>query len=113
MRRALVGYVPNDILKRRTKSMPWRMPLLVIENSWQELKEIFSSSLSSQFGFIDNASFMEHLSFARHGQELHTGAILKTIALECWLRDLLARRLLSAPINLSTVSNAREPTFAT
>ena len=115
MRRALVGYLPEDIRTRRTKSMPSRMPILVIENSWHELQIKFASSVCSQLGYINNACFLESLNSIRHGNASHAASVLRTIALECWLRDLVSRRLINVSTNLptSTEINPSELTFAT
>lgn len=97
MRRSLVGIVPSEILSRRTKQFWARTPVIALNNSFEELKMAFALPLSSSFGYIDSARFLENLTAARNGNETHIVRMLRTISLEFWLRDLISRGLIAAP----------------
>jgi len=94
MRRALVNIVPEEILSRRTKQFTTRTPVVALENNWQELLDAFDSSLCSRLGYIDEVHFLNSLQAARSGKSVHLIRLLKTIALEFWLRELASRHLL-------------------
>ncbi len=97
MRRSLAGIVPQEILSRRTKQVGERTPLLILEKCWVELQNIFQTSLSSRFGFIHEAQFLDAICAARAGKSTPMVRVLWTISLEYWLRDLAARGLLASP----------------
>lgn len=97
MRRSLIAYVPQQVLFRRTKGTAARTPALAVERNWNLLREIFRSPLTSQFGYVDQASFVRALDAFRAGKELHVIRILKAISLEFWLRHLASRELLASP----------------
>jgi len=95
MRRSLVGIVPQQILMRRTKQFGTRTPIVLLEKNLNLLRAAFESSLSSSLGYISDRRFLEALDAARNGKEIHTVAMLRTISLEFWLRDLASRRLMN------------------
>ena len=43
MRRSLAGIVPQEILSRRTKQVGERTPMLILEKSWDELRNIYQN----------------------------------------------------------------------
>jgi asparagine synthase (glutamine-hydrolysing) len=97
-RRALAGVVPEDILSRPTKQFGARTPALALAHNLTELELAFQIPFSSTCAFINRDCFVESLRSARHGQDIHTVRMLKTISLEFWLRDLAARRLIDAEL---------------
>ncbi len=94
MRRALVGLVPQDILSRRTKQFGARTPIVALEKNLDQLQVAFDSPLSSKLGYINRALFLDAWQSARNGKTIHIVRLLRTIALEFWLRDIAARGLL-------------------
>jgi asparagine synthase (glutamine-hydrolysing) len=98
MRRSLAGIVPQEILSRRTKQVGQRTPMLTLEKSWDELQNIYQTSLSSRLGYIHEAQLLKTICDARTGKVVSMVRVLWTISLECWLRDLAARGLLDAPV---------------
>src|SRR5258708_13960609 len=96
MRRALAEVVPQEILSRRTKQFGARTPLVAMEKNLEQLRTIFDSPLSSSLGYVSRQRFIQKLEAARNGKEIHIARMLKTIALELWLRDSASRRLLRA-----------------
>ena len=97
MRRSLAGIVPAEILSRRTKQVAQRIPMLILEKSWNELQTIFQSSLSSGLGYIHEAQLLKTINDTRAGKSTPLVRVLWTISLEYWLRDLAARGLLALP----------------
>ena len=97
MRRSLIRIVPLEILERKTKQFGARTPVVAVEKSWNELRTIFESALSSRFGYINQHRFLATVHDARNGKQIHTVRMLRTISLEFWLHDLVRRRLIDPP----------------
>ncbi len=100
MRRSLAGIVPDEILSRRTKQVGARGPVMMLEKYWDELQSIYQHSLSSRFGYVDDAQVLKTICEARAGKIVSLVRLFWTISLEYWLRDLVARGLLNAPGSL-------------
>ncbi|MCU1224335.1 MAG: hypothetical protein JWQ42_2428 [Edaphobacter sp.] len=96
MRRSLMGMVPRDILCRKTKQFGARTPVVALEKHWEQLQSVFELSLTSALGYINDARLLETLDAARNGERVHIVCLLKTVALEFWLRDMASRHLIDA-----------------
>ena len=94
MRRSLSGVVPKEILTRRTKQFSARTPLVALGKNWGELHIALDPPLTSNLGYVNAACFQEQLCAARNGKQTPIVRLLRTIALELWLRDLTSRRLI-------------------
>jgi asparagine synthase (glutamine-hydrolysing) len=94
MRRSLVGCVPLEILSRRTKQVSARTPTVALGKNIEQLTTVFNSPVSSSMGYINQNQFQQQLRAVRGGKEVNLVRLLKTIALEFWLRDLISRSLL-------------------
>jgi asparagine synthase (glutamine-hydrolysing) len=108
MRRSLAGIVPQEILSRRTKQVGERTPMLILEKYWDELQNIYQTSLSSRLGYIHEAQLLKTICGARAGKRVPMVRVLWTISLEYWLRDLAARGFLDAPAASSLPSRQRQ-----
>lgn len=107
MRRSLIGCVPEDIRLRRTKGTSMRTPLIVLEKAWEELRATFDSPLSSNMGYINQSRFLDALDTARNGKTTSIAELFRTISLEFWLRDMMARGLLAGKTPSPLSSKAR------
>jgi asparagine synthase (glutamine-hydrolysing) len=108
MRRSLAGIVPEEILSRRTKQVGARTPVLVLEKHWDELQNVYETSLSSSLGYVHEDRFLKVISDARAGKIVPLMRVLWTISLEYWLRDLAGRGLLDAPAASSSFARQHE-----
>jgi asparagine synthase (glutamine-hydrolysing) len=108
MRRSLAGIVPKEILSRRTKQFGARTPALVLEKHWDELRNIYETSLSSRLGYIDEDRFLKVIFDARAGKTVPLVRVLWTLSLEYWLRDMAGRGLLDAPATSSSLKRQHE-----
>ncbi len=108
MRRSLAGIVPQEILSRRTKQFAARTPVLVLEKHWDELRNIYETSLSSGLGYVHENRFLKVISDARAGEAVPLVRVLRTISLEYWLRDLAERGLLDSPAASSSLARRDE-----
>jgi len=96
MRRALVGIVPAELLNRKRKAFVSRAPLAAIAADWSRYAEMSKHMRTSWLGIIDEKKFFEALQKARDGQEPPTVAIIRTLGIESWLRNLEHRKFLRA-----------------
>jgi asparagine synthase (glutamine-hydrolysing) len=95
MRRALVGIVPDGLLNRKRKAYVARGSLVALSAQWPALIAITENILSSSLGFVDGKSFVQALPKARHGEEVPIIALMRTLHIELWLRQLRNTGVLS------------------
>ena len=93
MRRALIGIVPDELLHRKRKAFVARAPLAAILAEWTDFAEMTQCMASSSLGLVEANRFLEALQKARHGQEVPTVAVVRTLVMERWLRHLKAWNL--------------------
>jgi asparagine synthase (glutamine-hydrolysing) len=91
MRRALVTIVPDELLNRKRKAFVARAALAAVSAEWTHLIGITQHMLSSSLGIVDAKAFLEVLQKARHGQDVQTISITRTLGLELWFRHLKDR----------------------
>jgi asparagine synthase (glutamine-hydrolysing) len=95
MRRALVGIVPDELLRRKRKAYVARAPLAAITAEWSHFAEMTQHMTSSSLGFVAPHRFLEVLEKVRHGQEVPTVTVLRTLGIECWLANLNHHKILA------------------
>ena len=86
MRRALAGIVPDGILNRRRKAFPVRTPTMAISSEWESLTDAKQPLLTGSLGIVDTECFLKTLEKSRLGQEIAIVQVMRTLALESWLR---------------------------
>jgi len=94
MRRSLTGIVPDEILNRKRKAYLARAPMAAFSAEWGALSTMVQHLVSSALGIVNAESFHEFLQNARHGQQVPIVTLLRTLSLECWLRNLGNRGIL-------------------
>jgi asparagine synthase (glutamine-hydrolysing) len=94
MRRALAGIVPEEILNRRRKAFVTRSPMTVISNEYAGLISMSQDMISASLGIVDAKAFCESAQKARQGQAIRIVVMMRTLALESWLRTIGAQGLL-------------------
>jgi len=87
MRRALAGIVPDELLNRKRKAFVVRAPMLAFSTAWPSLIDLSQQMLSSSLGIVDQKCFSEVLQRAYLGAEVSIVGLLRTIAMESWLRN--------------------------
>lgn len=90
-RRALRNLLPAIILNRRSKRGPEEVFIRALRRRWPYLSEIFADARVCAWGYAEPRALGEALKRARHGAELHTFRLMRTIALEFWLRAVERR----------------------
>lgn len=96
-RRALAGLAPAEVLERRTKQFAARTPVIAIGNRWKELEAMFNQPLSFTLGYVDASRFLSAVRAAMNGSGIHIIRTVRTISLELWLQDVVARGLVALP----------------
>ena len=96
MRRALAGLLPPEILARRTKSSATRYFSVALEKHWATLERILRSPFISRLGYINQDQFHTSLLDAKNGNlPAYFLRLSKALSLEFWLRDAVARGVVS------------------
>jgi asparagine synthase (glutamine-hydrolysing) len=88
MRRALVGIVPDEVLNRKRKAFVARGLRTAISLECVGRIELDRSMTSDSLGIVSERHFSVALRKARNGEDIPTVAVLRTLALERWLRNL-------------------------
>jgi asparagine synthase (glutamine-hydrolysing) len=88
MRRALKGIVPEEILQRGRKAFLIRGPLALIRRERKQMEALVENSIAADMGLIDPGMFSSALDEVSAGSSPRWWpSILRTIALEIWLRS--------------------------
>jgi asparagine synthase (glutamine-hydrolysing) len=94
MRRALVGIVPDEISNRKRKGYVARAPLAAISAEWATLSDMAHHLVSSALGIVNAELFHDGLQRALDGQQVPIITLMRTVGIECWLRNLGNRGIL-------------------
>ncbi len=110
MRRALVGIVPDEILNRRRKAYVSRAPLTAIAKDWARMEETGRTLVSSELGIVEQQKFEDTIEKARQGHEVPVVSLMRTIAVETWLRHVRAWSIGQARSNEGESRQAKSST---
>ncbi len=88
MRRALRNVLPPKVLNRRNKGIVGETFCRGLADQWAVLEPMLADARVCQRGYVDAKLFRSALDLERHGRKLETSTLLKTIAIEIWLRSL-------------------------
>jgi len=89
MRRALANIVPYEVLERRRKAYQLRAPLHALQQAHDVLDKLFAEPLLADAGLIDVTILRQSLRRTAEGDPAWWQAMLRTIALELWLRSIV------------------------
>lgn len=90
-RQALRDLLPPEIQSRRTKQGPDEAVYRTFSRDAARLAPLVEDSLAARHGFVDRKVFKDTFELARFGTKVATPQLLKTFALEFWLRSLRDR----------------------
>jgi len=88
MRRALVGIVPSELLNRKRNAFVARGPMVAVATEWASLTELSQQMVRSSLRVVDKQRISEALQKARQGQEVAMVPLIRTLAVEAWVRHL-------------------------
>lgn len=98
MRRALAGIVPDEILTRKRKAYVVRAPRVAIAARWDIVATLGRDMVAESVGIVSSKLFQQALEDVRTGSEVPVQAVLRTLMLEKWLRNLVKYDVLSEPL---------------
>jgi asparagine synthase (glutamine-hydrolysing) len=107
MRRALAGVVPEEVLNRKRKAFAAHRTFVQVSAQFDVLLETLEPMILASLGIVEPAAFRRELERARIGLEIQPIALLRTIGMEAWLRNLSAGGLWK-----SDKASRREPEIA-
>jgi asparagine synthase (glutamine-hydrolysing) len=113
MRRALVGTVPTELLERRRKAFLTRGPMLALSARIPEFVEMTRDMVSGSLGIVNPPAFAYALQKIKTNLEFPIAAILRTLRLESWLRQLKDRDLIRPPVPVKSSHRLGKRTPAT
>ena len=94
MRRALVGIVPDELLQRKRKAFVARSPIARISVEWPSVMQLSGQMQSARLGIIDSRHFADVLQRLRNGQEVSVVLVMRTFAIEFWVRNVTCRGIM-------------------
>jgi asparagine synthase (glutamine-hydrolysing) len=100
MRRALAGTVPDEILSRKRKAFVARTPAAAISAERARLIGMSQDMLSASLGIVDAGAFREAIERTCHGKEAPIVVMLRTLAIESWLRTLGNREIFNPMLSI-------------
>jgi asparagine synthase (glutamine-hydrolysing) len=87
LRRALRGIVPPEILDRRRKSFVARAPIVFMSEERHRISEVTTNMVANSLGLVSESAVARECRRACQGVEVPIAPLLRTLALECWLRS--------------------------
>jgi len=112
VRRALVGIVPDELLNRKRKAYVTRAPRVGLTANWSDFSALTQDMLGGALGLVDPERFVSAVREACQGKEAPLIPMMRTLAVEFWLRGLGHRglsqkRSLSSDMRSSCLKTSR------
>jgi asparagine synthase (glutamine-hydrolysing) len=95
MRRTLSGVLPPEIVARRTKASTGRCVAMSLQKHWILVENLLQAPLISEIGYVDGKAFRMVLEHTRSGHFVDLVRTLRTLSLECWLRQAINHGVLT------------------
>ena len=95
MRRALVGVVPQEVLDRKRKAFVARSPLLRIAQQHYLPLPMTDHMVLASLGIVNAKALLDEIEKARVGREVSPVALIRTLGIEMWVRNVIQYGLLS------------------
>lgn len=87
MRRSLAASVPREIMNRSRKAYVSRALVKVLSSAYARLGS-YEPLLTEELGIVNGPELGRAIQNAEQGRDIATVSLLRTLALEDWLRDL-------------------------
>ncbi len=104
MRRALKGIVPDEILNRKRKAFVARSPMTGIASQSSVLTTIACRMVSEAIGIVDAGAFCKTVQEVCRGNEVPIIPLMRTVAVEFWLRAMRDHEFFSARLSVASFS---------
>jgi len=95
MKRALMGIVPDEVVKRRKIAPIKQERPNGVSTEWPKPSDISLRLVSSFLEIVDPTQFSEALQTVRQSQRVFAEDLRRTLTLEAWLCHLTMRRVLT------------------
>jgi len=107
LRRALASILPQEISARALKASASRYFALSLQKHWNLMARSLASPISAHLGYIHRERFEASLLAMRSGHaHPYCVQLLKTLFLEFWLRDVVARNVISIRFESDTAQDS-------
>lgn len=90
-RRALRDLLPEKVARRRSKRGIDEAIFRAVTREWPRLEALTRDARICARGYVNSHALRQALDRARHGQNVSTFALLRTLSLEFWLRSFEQR----------------------
>ena len=115
LRRALRNLLPEEIAKRKRKTLNTAASFLAVSREWSRLSQMLLDARVCTYGYANSEAMLAALDRARAGRDPSSLSITFLISLEIWLRalerkDILANRRAATtvpPVNSETIGSAK------
>jgi asparagine synthase (glutamine-hydrolysing) len=107
VRRALVGVVPDELLNRKRKAYVTRAPRVGLTANWSDFSALTQNMMGGTLGLVDAERFVSAVREACQGKEAPLIPIMRTLAVEFWIRGLGHRGLSQRPALSSDMRSSR------
>jgi asparagine synthase (glutamine-hydrolysing) len=88
MRRALHGIVPDELLNRKRKAFVVRGPRMAVSQELPTLERLLAHMIGASLGIVDPHLLSVSLHNARVDSKVPVFAVMRTVLIEMWLRNL-------------------------
>ena len=88
MRRSLRPYLPQEIIKRKSKGSPAEATLRAVGREWSRLRFLFRDSRIVARGYVNEGALATLLAQPFVGHDLTPVSLVRFAHLECWLQAL-------------------------
>jgi asparagine synthase (glutamine-hydrolysing) len=88
MRRSLGQYLPEAIVKRRSKGTPAEATLRAVRREWSRLCLLLRDSRIVARGYVDEKALASVIDQPFVGYDLNALSLVRLAHLECWIRSL-------------------------
>jgi asparagine synthase (glutamine-hydrolysing) len=95
MRRAFTGIVPDEILNRRRKAFIVRRPVKELQMEWSSIAALTEHMVGVSLNLVNEDALAKVLRNARNGMDTHFVFLMRTLAMESWLRHIRDSDLIS------------------
>lgn len=99
MRRALTGIVPDEVLNRKRKAYVFAGLRETVLAQWHRLNLDREKLASADLGIVDSQRLVHTLDRVARGAEVPNLTLMRTLAMESWLRAVLKRGVLDGSMN--------------
>lgn len=112
MRRALVGIVPDELLRRKRKAYVSRLPMVAIATDSRGLLELSHEMVSDAFGFVVQSEVARAIDRICSGCKSPVVPLMRTLAFEQWLRGIQHHGVFRDRVGNTATHTTAEPPSA-